>query len=188
MDYDTLIVFNLRNYKGSGNIIWYPSLYENEIFYQSMVNTYKETVRPYIQALFMQEGIIDGYAETIQKSVAMDMLRWNYSETWTGHYKEFKNNIRYLKFFFAKRLRFFDREWLGEDNHYEPENGNNELHLVTFIGSEETKCFEIPDGEMIQNPPDYLLKEGEWWHNDYNWEDFSSHLPIYEDFTFCSAG
>ena len=35
--------------------------------------------------------------------------------------------------------------------------------------------------------PDHLLKEGEWWHNYYNWEDFSQDLPIYENFTFCSA-
>lgn len=189
MEPDTLVVFNLQNYKTEGNeiAIWYPYLYKNEIFYQTTVETYKNIVRPYVQAMFLPEGKIDQYAETIRQSVAMDMIRWNYIETWTGHYESYENNIRYLKYYLARRLRFLDQEWLKEDSLYEPEHGNGEYHLVTFTSEKGTESFEVPDGTLIQEPPDHLLKEGEWWHNYYNWEDFSSDLPIYEDFTFCAA-
>ncbi len=189
MEPDTLVVLNLQNYKTEGNemAIWYPYLYQNEIFYQTTVETYKDIVRPYVQAMFIPGGKIDRYAEMIYQSIAMDMIRWNYIETWTGHYESYENNVRYLKYYLARRLRFLDQEWLGENNHYEPEKGNGKYHTVTFTSEKGTESFEVPDGQLIKNPPDHLLKEGEWWHNYYNWEDFSQDLPIYENFTFCSA-
>lgn len=120
-------------------------------------------------------------------SIVLLPISIHLSETGSNNSSGEESDIRYLKYYLVRRLRFLDQEWLSENNHYEPEKGNGKYHLVTFTSEKGTESFEVPDGQLIKNPPDYLLKEGEWWHNYYNWEDFSPDLPIYEDFTFCSA-
>lgn len=188
MHSDILIVHDLQDYNASGRPMWYPFLYENETFYLNMIKTYKEVVQPYVQTLFEQGGVIDRYAEMIKSSIAMDMIRWNYSETWTGHYIKFENNIRYLKYFLAKRLSSLDLIWLGKDNTYTFEKGTGKYHLVTFSSEKGSKSYWILDGECIQERPNYLLNEGEWWHNPRNWANLGSEVPVYEDFIFCSGG
>lgn len=188
MSTNILVVFNLNNYKGTGNPVWYPQLYENDFFYENIVDTYEKTVRPHVKKLIAPGGIIDQYADRIRSSIAMDSIRWDYVETWTGHYEAYENNVRYLKYFLARRLCFLDAEWLEEDNHYAPEKGNGQWRTVTFTSDNGSKTFVVPDGSLIPEPPDYLLNEGEWWHNERNWEDFGLEIPIYEDFLFLASG
>ncbi len=183
-----LLVREIENYKTEMEkcLTWYPYLYENERFYKETVNTYEKMVRPYILELIQEEtGKIDRYAEHIRQSVRLDMIRWSYSDYRAGHYESFDNNVRYVKYFLARRLRFLDQEWLGEDNRYEPE-GTGELHQVTFTGPGGTEIIEVLDGEEILITPEHLLGEGEWWCDKRNEGALYPELPVYEDVVYYS--
>lgn len=179
-DTNVLAALEIQNYHLQQSLTWYPYLYKNKIFYDRTVEVYKETIRPYIMKLIEDEGMLDNYAGIIENSMKMDMLRWPSSDYWSSYYEHFENNVRYIKYFLARRLRFLDREWLGEDNHYETE-GNGEQHTVTFIGKTETESFEVSDGEVVLATPEYLLEENEWWYNMKNPWPFYPGLPVYED-------
>lgn len=166
------------------SITWYPYLYKNEIFYEQIVNDYQEKVRPYVLNLLEDgEGKIDLYAKTIEASVEMDRIRWPYPRYFVGYYEDFENNVRYIKYFLARRLRFLDGKWLGEDNHYEPE-GNGKRHTVIFVGKMRTESFEVLDGEVIVETPEHLLGEREWWYHVQDERPFTVEVPVYEDITY----
>lgn len=173
----------IQNYLRERTITWYPGLYENDIFYDQIVEVYVETVRPYILELIQENGKIDNYANLLRSSVEMDMTRWPYSDYRAGYYENFESNVRYMKYFLARRLRFLDQEWLGEDNHYEAE-GNGEWYTATFIGKTKTESFEVQDAEEILATPEYLLGEHEWWYNIRDDRPFVAELPVYEDVTY----
>ena len=182
-DSKILAALEIQDYLRERTITWYPNLYGNDIFYERAVEIYEETVRPYVLDMIEEKGRIDEYANSIHNSVAMDMARWSYTDYRAGYYADFDNNVRYMKYFLARRLRFLDQEWLGEDNRYEPE-GNGELHTITFIGKMKTESFEISDAEVVLVTPEYLLSEGEWWHNARDGRPFYVELPVYEDVTY----
>lgn len=178
-----LAALDIRDHRGAGSISWYPCLYENETFYQETVTAYRQFVRPYILSMIEPGGKIDQSAERIRSSIQMDKTRWSYREIGIGHYESFDNNVRYMKYFLGRRLRFLDQQWLGEDNRYE-EAGTGEIHQVTFAGAERTEVVEVPDGEVMLAAPDHLLKEGEKWYNRQDRRAWNTELPIYEDMVF----
>ena len=171
---------------GSGsNVAWMnhkdPVLYQNEWFLERVRENYQEIIRPYLLEM-LEEGI-DRYVERIRDSVQMDMLRWDYAAFGAGHYESYENNIRYLKFFLAKRLSFLDEEWLGEENEY-IEEGNGQIHTVVFRGDTETETVEVPDGERMLAVPEGLLEEGQWWYNARDGLAYTPDLPVLEDTVF----
>lgn len=183
-DSEILAALEIQNYRREKTITWYPYLYQNDTFYKEAVKIYQEKVRPYILSLIEEdEGKIDVYARILEASVNMDMARWSYSDCTTGYYEEFENNVRYIKFYLARRLCFLDEIWLGEENHYEPE-GNGERHTATFIGKNKTESFEVSDGEVIIMTPEHLLGEQEWWYNVRDERLFVVEIPVYEDITY----
>ncbi|MCI8862331.1 MAG: hypothetical protein HFI20_07565 [Lachnospiraceae bacterium] len=181
---EILAALEIQNYRREKSITWYPYLYQNDTFYKEAVKIYQEKVRPYILSLLEEdEGKIDVYARMLESSMSMDMTRWSYSDCMAGYYEEFENNVRYIKFYLARRLQFLDEIWLGEDNHYEPE-GNGERHTATFIGKKKTESFEVSDGEVIIMTPEHLLGEQEWWYNVRDERLFVVEIPVYEDITY----
>lgn len=182
-DSKTMAALQSEDRRQIKRITWYPYLYRNDVFYNEVVENYEEKVRPYILNLIEEDGKIDHYVDTIDASMKIDMIRWPYSQYSEGYYESFENNVRYIKYFLGRRLRFLDQEWLGEDNHYEPE-GNGELHTATFIGKTGTESFEVLDGEVIIGTPEFLLDEMEWWYNVQDEKPFLVELPVYEDVTY----
>ena len=181
MNHKVIAAVEIQNYKRESSLSWYPVLYQNEWFLNQARQKYRDLVRPYLLSM-LEEGI-DQYADHIKESVEMDMLRWDYASFGAGHYESHENNVRYLKFFLAKRLEFLDEEWLGEENHY-TEEGNGQIHTVTFQGNTETVTVEIADGERMFVIPEELLEEEQWWYNVRDGLAFTPDLPVLEDVVF----
>lgn len=181
MNHKVIAATDIGNYKREGSLTWYPVLYQNEWFLERVRGNYREIIRPYLLEM-LEEGI-DRYVERIRDSVQMDMLRWDYAAFGAGHYESYENNIRYLKFFLAKRLGFLDEEWLGEENDYTGE-GNGQIHTVIFQGDTETETVEVPDGERMLAVPEGLLEEGQWWYNARDGLAYTPDLPVLEDTVF----
>ena len=185
MNHKVIAATDIQEYKTEGALTWYPLLYQNEWFRSQVAEVYQGLVRPYL--LKMQEEGIDLYADKIRNSAAMDMLRWDYASFGAGHYESFENNVRYLKFFLAKRLEFLNEEWLGEDTSY-VSGETDEVHTVTFRGDRETVCVEVPDQERLLETPEELLEEGQWWYNARDGLPFTPDLPVLEDVCFEAGG
>ena len=181
MNHKVIAAVEIQNYKRESSLSWYPVLYQNEWFLNQARQKYRDLVWPYLLSM-LEEGI-DQYADYIKESVEMDMLRWDYASFGAGHYESHENNVRYLKFFLAKRLEFLDEEWLGEESHY-TEEGNGQIHTVTFQGNTETVTVEIADGERMFVIPEELLEEEQWWYNVRDGLAFTPDLPVLEDVVF----
>lgn len=178
-----LAALEIQDHRREKSLTWYPYLYENQIFYDAVVQRYHSQVRPYILSLIEDGGKIDQYAEIIRPSIRQDIIRWPYGEYGAGHYESFDNNVRYIKYFLGKRLRFLDKQWLGEDNRYDLENKEIQ-HTVTFQSDLGTERILILDGEGVLDTPEHLLKAGEWWYNERNQRALYPDIPVYEDVAY----
>jgi len=180
-DYERSILHNVRNSINTLN--WYQMLYENKEFYDRMTALFEDLL-PYMETLL--ESTIDEYADTIRASALMDGIRWQYAyadSTNQGHYINFDNNVRYLKYYLANRLNYLCEKWQIPYKKF-ISAGNGELHTVSFIIDD--RCVEtqmIQDGETLNSPP--LLDETEYagWYFTFNEEKYFDQLPIYEDCT-----
>lgn len=64
-------------------------------------------------------------------SIVLLPISIHLSETGSNNSSGEESDIRYLKYYLARRLRFLDQEWLSENNHYEPEKRNGGTTTIT---------------------------------------------------------
>ena len=123
-------------------------LLEDERYFSIVKQQYQKLL-PYLN--FLLSSGIDEYACQIHDSVNMDMKRWNYAGVQAGHYYTFDNNIGFLKYFIAQRIKCLN-EWFGiTDSSLEDINlSNGEMHqFIVNIGNERY-YYNILDGECIE--------------------------------------
>ena len=164
---------------------WYQLLFQNETFYNQVITDY-EKLLPYMETLI--ESTIDEYANTVQASTLMDETRWQNSyidSNERGHYETFDNNVRYLKFFLAKRLNYLCNKWQIPYKEFTTYSTGIQ-HEITFVhDGEVVETRLVMDGEELTDLP-YLDEEkyfGWSWYNVQN-KVYRGKLPIYEDCTF----
>ena len=162
---------------------WYTKLYNDEMFRTRVIEIYSDAL-PRMEEL---EAKIDVYADYIRKSVALDKIRWENTVIegeYPGHYAEFDNNVRYLKFYLANRLNYLSKRW---DVNY------RELPLPTVEGTHEITFWRngelietrvVADGEVLEQLPDLDEDVFEGWFFTHNGEIYGIHVPIYEDTDF----
>lgn len=160
---------------------WYTYMYEDSAFYEKIIERYSQ-VLPELEKIL--EIKIDQYAQKIQKSVEMDMVRWqneDKNDDYPGHYQSFDNNVRYLKFFLANRLNYLNEQWGISYRHLEAP-ATDEMHQVTFKNGEEiVDIWQVPDGQEIGEAP-YLDEERYWgWYYEHSVEKLRGEIPVYED-------
>ena len=170
-------------YRGE-EINWYSVLYEDEAFKTLLVETYKGFL-PYLEEIL--EERIDQYAALIRKSVEMDRVRWknvDISGDKPGHYVEFDNNVKYLKYYLANRLNYLNQIWkISYKEFLTPKDKT--LHKIMFVRDGEiVEERAVQDGYTIEELP-YLDEEKYWgWYFSYSDEKYRNQLPIYEDVVF----
>ena len=161
---------------------WDVILYENDRYRSCLIDTFKESLPVFLDIL---ENKIDADYEHIAASLKMDNAVWG--RGWgAGHYDNTDNNIRFMKFFLAKRLSYLCRKWELPDaaSGYDLSDG-----------TEHTLYAELPDGNMVTYPvkdgdqisPDALPAYDEavytgWVYKD-TYRPFSYFVPVYEDMT-----
>lgn len=173
----------LNGFRESEELNWYRMLYQNERFYNQVISDYTK-ILPYMENLL--NSTIDEYADTIRASVRMDEVRWqneDITDDKPGHFMEFDNNVRYLKYYLVNRLNYLCERW-GVPYKKLVFEGNGEQHEVTFIWDNEiVETRMILDGETIQELL-YLDEEKYWgWYYTYSNEKYRNQLPVYESCT-----
>lgn len=163
-------------------LYWNAYLYENEAFRELVVEKYTDLL-PYIQSLL--EGKIDSYASRISKSVYLDKIRWDSpalsNNYYVGHFKEFDNNVRYLKYYLTNRVNFLNKRWDVSENDFSIEN-RQETHTVTLMADDKiVETLMVADGETLDNLPAPDKSKYGGWYYEHNNEKVRPHIPVYED-------
>lgn len=166
---------------------WYQILYKNDEFYNEMVINYTNLL-PYMDELINSK--IDQYAMLIESSVKMNDVRWKDQEPETeivnaGHYLSFEANVKYLKYFLAKRLNFLNKRWGVEYTEFSvPSSG--EIHKVVFEQDGKQDVMWVKDGMILKELPYLNVQEYDGWYFSYSNEKYFDKLPIYEDVVLCA--
>lgn len=174
--------------QSSAAINWYNKLYESPAMYQCVVEEYTKLL-PFFEELLNEK--IDEYAEMISSSVAMDRILWadkNIQGDSSGKYPDYYNNVRYTKYFIAKRLNWLCERWGVAHEEFAVPESNGETHQVTFENSDGIYgIMWIEDGGTIEEPYEYDASVYQGWVDKYTGEKFRSQIPVYDDMTFYNA-
>lgn len=167
---------------------WYNKLYDSPKMYQCVVEEYTKLL-PFMEKLLNER--IDEYVEMISASVEMDRVLWadkNIQGDSTGKYPDYYDNVRYTKYFIAKRLNYLCERWGVEHEEFPVPASNGETHQVTFENSDGIYgIMWIEDGEVIEEPYDYDESIYQGWTDKYTGEKLRKQIPVYDDMVFYNA-
>lgn len=163
-------------------LYWNAYLYENEAFKELIIEKYTELL-PYIQSLLEEK--VDAYASQINKSVYLDKIRWDSpaigNNYYVGHFKEFENNVRYLKYYLVNRVQFLNERWNISENDFSIDK-KQESHTVTFMADDKiVETLIVSDGETLDNLPAPDKSKYGGWYYEHNNEKVRPYIPVYED-------
>lgn len=178
VDYEWSVIYQVRD---TGELDWYAKLYEDDLFRTQVIETYEELL-PYMEEIL--EIRIDEYAAWIEKPVQLDKVRWqnvSINQGTEGHYVDFDNNVRYLKYFLANRLNYLNARWGVSYRDFPLPESVGKHEVVFLLDGEAIETREIQDGQTLEGLP-YLDEESYLgWYYSYNDEQYRSQLPIYEN-------
>ena len=183
VNYEYSSIYPFRSEEDTLN--WYTKLYDDEEFRTRVIEIYSG-ILPEIEELLNTR--IDLYADYIRKSAALDNTRWGYVDTRgddnPGHYIDFNNNVRYLKFFLAKRINYLNERW-DVDYADLPLPNTGDTHEITFwMDGEIIETRKVADGELLSELPS-LDENAFWgWYFTHSNEKYRAQLPIFEDTSF----
>lgn len=124
---------------------WYGTLYDNDVFYQSIVTNYKNRVKPVLEDCLSEH--IDELCDRIDGSVRMDDVRWAHSGGYTRRSEErvWEKAVDCLKDYMRDRMAYFDSVWLSEETYH---------RIFLIDGDTVVAVTYVKDGDVI---PETLL-------------------------------
>lgn len=159
--YNPKILFANRDKRDRWSKLWYSALYNNPIFHNMLVETYKYSVSTAFDELIFKK--IDQLNESISVSQKCDEIRWGYSFS----EEEQASVIEWLE----ARKCFLDSLWINNENY----------HIVTLTDRKGENVFWVPDGgSVIDDPYVEEIFSGDSFTIGKN-EDFDLRTPIFED-------
>lgn len=181
LNYDETTVLAMDGNRATTAVLhWDAELYEMPAYQSILKETWLDLLPKFTSLLTDQ---IDIYADQVRTSVSLDCIRWNYAEDKAGHYSSFDNNIRYMKFFLAKRINFLNRRYGLEELSYEDET--EDFHRITCITENDSVTLSVKDGSLIniEELPAYDINTYVGWIYEWDHTPVSAYLPVYEDIT-----
>ena len=161
---------------------WDYILYENDAYRSYLIDTFRQNL-PVFQKLIDEE--IDLYAERTEASRQMDSIVWG-RDWFSSQYKDNSSNIRYTRFFLAKRLEYLCEIW-GIKNNFSYDFSNGSTHKLTFRYPDDSESsISVQDGTQLSPEalPGYDDSEYiGWCYNGAPNRPFSFFIPVYEDMT-----
>lgn len=185
LNYDETSVLFMNKYRSTIAVLDWEKEFQDMPAYMEVVRqTYKTMQQPLDDLLYHR---IDDAAARIKQSVSLDQIRWDDTGHGIGHYSSFDNNVRYMKFFLAKRINFLNRKFGMEEWSYE--DTDHTLHEITCIdGNGGIDSITVPDGSLLkpENLPKYDREKYDGWMYERDRASVSAYLPVYEDMTLVS--
>lgn len=177
VDYEGTIIFNGEE---RNELKWYSLLYENESLQEQLQTEFYKLI-PFYQEIL--ENGLDNYADYIRASVHTDAIRWEPKRDYAGWYDDYDANVKYMKFFLAKRMNCIGKR-LGADFEEFEIPASDQMHKVTFLmDGKEIKTLTVKDGTelTVDQLPAYDDTRYDGWRYQWGKERFRETIPVYED-------
>lgn len=161
---------------------WDDHLFENSEFRAALKEKYIE-IRPILVRIYQED--IDAFTEQFGMAMQMDCDRWPPDDVGGGHFKNYENNIRYLKFFIYHRIHHLDQLFDLEYDELDAPEKRKESHVMVFA-QEIPVVFEVEDGECVSYEmlESYGVDTDVEWRHEGNDIQFSPYVPVYEDVVY----
>lgn len=181
LNYDETTVLSMGDYRSTIAVLNWEADFQSIPAYMDVVKQAYKDMQPQLEDLLYHR--IDAAAAHVKQAVALDSFRWNYAESHAGHYTSFDNNIRYMKFYLAKRMNFLNRKFGMEELVYE--DTADTLHEITCITESGEIEFSVMEGALLHTDdlPEYDTEKYAGWIYEWDRTPVSEYLPIYEDMT-----
>lgn len=164
-----------------GQMEWFAAIIYNENYNIDKVSSFANSLSWFREKL---ETGLDEQANMIRKSEELDEIRWrddkeSLSNRFApGLYDSYDNEVKYLKWYLAKRLNYLSDEW-GIDVEKMPlPDDSKESHIVTFDAENMQETITLNDGELLGDS----IPEGLWVIKG-TWNPVNRFIPVFEDMT-----
>lgn len=181
LNYDKTTILSMNKYRATIAILDWEDGFQAIPGYLDTVKTVYQELQPELETLLYEK--IDTAAARLKQSVSLDSTRWNYAKSRAGHYASFDNNVRYMKFFLAKRINFLNRRFGMESFSYA--DTLSAVHEITYVTESGEVKISVKDGSLLKTDtlPGYDREKYTGWHYERDRTPVSEYLPVYEDMT-----
>ncbi len=152
----------------------YSALMQQEDFRREVFSCFERVYQPLLEKLLA--GGIDELAAQTERSVEMDHVRWREMDNRHQYYESYEDNLRYLKYFVEKRLRFLQEVWV---------DGLVYRTVTLRVEGSDWRKFYVKDGALLGDVPVPFLNDRLFigWYGE-NGRKYDPYRPVYEDMTF----
>lgn len=166
---ETILAGRPRIWSNNTNPSWYYGLCQQELFYEHMVQIYREICLPLLDT-FLNTYLTE-YAERIAAASAMNQLRWNSVGAYQVDAAAEAENIRS---YMEERIAFLNQLWLEQKPFYKV--------LIDAGDGGFTLCFAVRPGAQIPFLPEQdASADISGWYVTGSEEAFDITQPVWED-------
>lgn len=158
-----------RIWSNNISLSWYSGLYRQELFYERMVQVYRETCLPLLDT-FLNTNLAE-YTAQIEGASAMNQLRW---ENVGAYQVSAAAEAEHIRSYMGERITFLNQLWLEQA----------QFHRVLVDANDDgyTICFAVRPGEQIPYLPEAEPSpEILGWYIAGTEEPFDITQPVWED-------
>lgn len=180
-NYDETTILSMKDYRSTIANLGWEEEFQNIPAYRDTVEKAYKDLHLQLETLLYEK--IDAAAAHVKQSVILDSIRWNYGENHAGHYSSYDNNVRYMKFFLAKRINFLNRRFGMEEFVYS--DNTDAIHEITCVTESGETKISFKDGSLlkIDQLPKYDKEKYAGWVYEWDQMPVTGYLPVYEDMT-----
>lgn len=146
---------------------WYYYLYQNEAFYERIVEIYEEEFVPLLDELL--NSSLQLYTQNISQASYMNYVRWN------DICEDFDLQVSNIETYMSGRVEFFNSVWIDDVDYC--------LVSVNSDRDANIAYYAVETGNCLTELPDYKDNEAKflgWYYADTN-KPFDYNSPIYHD-------
>lgn len=158
---------NRAKVRATNSTPWFNRLYQNEVFYECVVEQYKTEFLPLVKEI--THGKLSTYCTQIKQAASMDSQRWKVD-------RSMETEIEEIEKFLTQRLSFLSEVWIDGEKKYQiqADQGNNSYYAHYFI-SPGACLTTLP---VLESTTTQTFLG--WYHADTN-EPFNPEEPITSD-------
>lgn len=154
----------------TSNTPWYAALYNNEIFYNRLVEIYQNEYLPLLNDLMGDD--LNSLSDRIEQAAAGNNIRW--ASLFTGG-RTYNEDVQYIGSFMKERTAFLDHAWI---------DGTRYCTIQIDAGLGDYLYFNVEPGQAIDSlptPRELGISDSEVWYIDGTDAAFDVTEPVEKD-------
>lgn len=156
--------------KDTANTPWYAALYNNEIFYNRLVEIYQNEYLPLLDDLIDDD--LNFLSVKIEQAAASNNIRW---ASLFAEGRTYNEDIQYISNFLKERVAFLNHAWI---------DGTRYCTLQIDAEMDDYLYFNVEPGQVIDSlptPRELGVSDSVVWYIDGTDEAFDVTEPVEHD-------